>query len=509
MLKKEAKKKAKVIVSFDNYTEESYALKGKTLTPHKKLAPKSNLFLATYLANKDIIIAPIEIGSGIPDEDLDGTIVNKAYEELGLDPTLEYIINHHEIDHSGEGRLFQLFIVERDHFVEIFSAAREKIKYIDLITPAPLLYKTLYSREIVERKGVQCYLYFTHYDTFITFYRDGNYLYSKSINYSLEQIYNRFCEISGATVNEKEFMDTLQSEGMKATDTDYQNNIMKLFGEIFISINDIIIYTKRAYDLAVIDQIYIGSSLGPIIGVEDYAQDYLGLNSFAMEFDFGFNTDEWYVDQMQSMLILNSLDSLDTNSEDAIMNLTIYPRPPVFLKRTSGQFIVSTIAAATVALLPSAYYYGAAKVHDTHNNILHEEERGLNVQVVKYKSVLSKKSKDLARFGAELQSHKKIFSSKEKTLKSVYDKKMNYRLKSEQLESFAHDLNKFNVKTYKIGTNNDRYSISLVSMDDNDITKLIGHISDKYSGQLSNIDIEHIKKDSNSTFYQGTLKVDL
>jgi len=509
MLKKEAKNKAKVVVSFDNYTDESYALKGKTLSPHKKLALKSNLFLATYLANKDIIIAPIEIGSGIPEEDLIGTIENKAYEELGLDPTLEYIINHHEISHGGEGRLFQLFIIEREQFAEIFSSARDRVKYIDLITPAPLLYQSLYNLEIIERKGVQCYLYFTHYDTFITFYRDGDYLYSKSINYSLEQIYNRYCEISGTTVNEKEFMDILQSEGMKATDADYQNNIMKLFGEIFISINDIIIYTKRAYELSTIDQIYIGSSLGPIIGVEDYAQNYLGLNSFAMEFDFGFNTDEWYVDQMQSMMIVNSLDSLNNESDDEIINLTIYPRPPVFLKRTSGQFIVSTIAAATVALLPSVYYYGAAKVHDAHNSMLQEEEVGLNAQVLKYKSILSKKSKELSKLSNELKSQKKIFSNKEKTLKSVYDKKMNYRLKSEQLESFAHDLNKHNVKTYEIKTNNDKFSISLVSIDDNDITKLIGHISDKYTGQLSNIDIEHITKDSNSTFYKGTLKVDL
>lgn len=501
------KKKAKNIVSFDNYTGDSYILRGETLSPQKKLTLKSNLFFATYLANKDIIIAPIEIGIGINDEDLDGAIENKAYEELGLDSTLEYIIKYHEISTTGEGRLFQLFIIERVKYAEVFDEVQKQIKYIDLIMPAPLLYRAIYSMELLEPKGVQCYLYFTFHDTFVTFYKEGEYLYSKTINYSLEQIYNRYCEITGNTVDEKEFFSVLQSEGMKATDASYQQNIMKLFGEIFISINDIVIYTKRAYELTVVDQIYIGSSLGPIIGLEDYAENYLGLNSYSMDFDFGFKTDEWYVDQLQCMMVASSQKYI--GGDDDIMNITLYHRPPVFAKRTSGQFILSTLAAAAVALSPSVYFYGAAMVLDTHNNMLREENDKLNLQVLKYKSILSKKSKELLELDTDLKSKKKIFSSKEKTLKSVYNKKMNYKLKSEQLESFALDLNKHGVKTYGIETDNDKYSIRLLSVDDNKITKLISYISNKYSGQVSNIDIDYIVKDLNSTFYQGTLKVDL
>ncbi len=56
----------------------------------------------------------------------------------------------------------------------------------------------------------------------------------------------------------KSFILYLESEGLKTTDNDYQQNFMKIFGEVFITINDIIIYVKRAFGLDSIDQMYIG-----------------------------------------------------------------------------------------------------------------------------------------------------------------------------------------------------------------------------------------------------------
>jgi len=67
----------------------------------------------------------------------------------------------------------------------------------------------------------------------------------------------------------KEFFETLESEGLKATDYEYQQNLMKMFGEIFLQINDIIIYTKRAYGIEVIQKLFLGSISSPIIGLGD------------------------------------------------------------------------------------------------------------------------------------------------------------------------------------------------------------------------------------------------
>ena len=506
MLKKKGNKKAKTIITVDNYTQSSYALKGTVFSPHGKLALKSNFFFVTYLANKDMIIAPIEIGSGISEEDLEGALENRAYEELGLDPTVEYMIRHLEIPHTGDGRLFQLFVIEQGRYEETFSSLRKQVKYIDLVVPAPLLYTTLYDLELVERKGVHCYLYFTKYDTFLTFYKDGEYLYSKSIKYSLEQIYDRYCEMVGETVDEEIFFRTLQKEGMKATQADYQQNIMKLFGEIFISINDIIIYTKRAYELEVIDQMFIGSSLGPIVGLDDYVQNYLGLYSSALEFDFQLETDEWHIDQMQLMMAVSGLEYISTQE---VVNLTQYPRPPAFFKRPSGQFVGATLAVTALALMPPTYYYVMAKANETRNNLLQDEKQKLSAEANRYRGILKQKRKEIESLDKKTTQLKKVFQGKENTLTSVYNKKVFYKLKSDQMELFAGDMAKYGVKAQQIETRSDFYYLSVVSESDENITKLIKDISEKYQDNISMIDIEMIEKDQNSTFYQGILKVGL
>jgi len=507
MLKKKGEKKPKIIVSVDNYLDKNYALKGNYLSHQKKIGLKSNNIFITYLANKDMIIAPIEIGAGILEEDLDGAIENKAYEELGLDVTIEYMIHHNEIEHSGDGRHFQLFIIEKERYIETFTDLQKRIKYIDYIVPAPLLFGVLYEKEKVQRKGVDCYLYFTKYDTFVTFYKNGDYLYSKSIKYSFQEIYDKYCEMVGETIDEELFFKVLQTEGMRATQADFQQNIMRLFGEIFVSINDILVYAKRAYELDAINQMYIGSTLGPIMGLEDYTHNYLGLHSSPLEFDFSFQTDGASVDQLQYLMVLMAQSDLLEGQE--VTNFTIYPRPPVFFKRTSGQFVATTLVGTALALTPPTYFYVKSLLSDARNALLSQQESGLKIEMDKYKKILKEKSDEIAKLDLGIKQKKNMFLNKEKTLTSVYNKKVFYSLKSEQLKYFVDDLAKFKVKTTEIRTDKDIYYLSLISQDDEKITQFITYISDKYRDAIQSIDIQTIKKDENSAFYQGVLKVEL
>jgi len=97
----------------------------------------------------------------------------------------------------------------------------------------------------LQDNNTHCFVYFTQHDASVTLYKDGEYLYSKSIEFSLEQIYDKYCELIGEKVDEQEFFSILDAEGLKTTNNDYQQNFMKIFGEVFITINDIIIYAKE------------------------------------------------------------------------------------------------------------------------------------------------------------------------------------------------------------------------------------------------------------------------
>ena len=498
------------VITIDNYSERYYKFENGTIFPYRKLAYSSSHLTITYIANKDMIIAPLELSRGIPEDSVAGALEDKAYDELGLDPAIEYVIKYIEVQSAeGEDRVFQLFILEEDKYYELFGNLRETVKYVDLIVPAPLLYKSLYDKEILDKKELHCFLYFGSYDTVIVFYRNGEYLYSKSINYSLKQIYEKYCELVGKTVDENEFLTVFQKEGIKTSNLEYQQNFIKLFNEIFITVNDIVIYTKRAYKIDVIDQMYIGSEIGPISGIEEYAQNYLGTYAIPMVFDYGFKTEESYVDQYHCMMVLTTLEYVEKKEEAGILNYTNYPRPPVFYKRPSGQFAISIVASILLASAYPIYFLVYAYMNELVIYKKKKEEAPLAKEVSKYKAILAAKQREIKKLDKILAEKRELYTSKEKTLEQVYRKKVYYRLKSEQLALFADDMDRFNVKTDHMISDRNNYKLFLIAKDDKDITRLVRGVTQKYDKEIKKINIEKIFKDENKPFYMGELKVDL
>ncbi len=499
--------KIKGIVTVNAYDKKYYTLKDQKLQPLKRLTYNNSNFVASYVNSKDMITASIEISRSIPNEDIEDIVEIKAYEELGLDQANEYVIKYVERESAGDIRNFDLFIVEPSVLEEIFGETVKETKYIDLLMPAPLVYLSLYSREILASEGVHCFIYFGQNDAFVTFYKNGEYLYDKSIEYSLEQIYDKYCELSGDRVNEEEFFSILESEGLKTIHADYQQNLMKLFGDIFISINDIVIYAKRAFDIQSIDQIFIGGAKGPIVGLDEYSENYLGLQSSELNFNFNLDSDEWYTDQLQYMLAVASVEYME--DIEGFANLTIFERAPAFHKRASGQFIIATSMAVMLGISYPLYYLVGSYLNDATNLVLSSNESALKAESGKYKKILGTKKKEIKRLDGIIADKSKIYHGKEKTLTAIYDKKVNYRLKSELLYNFAIDIENFDVNINELSSKNNNFILSLLSKDEKEITRLIKHISEKHFDEINSIDIEMISKDPGSEYYTGILKVDI
>lgn len=497
----------KNVIVHDSYIDKSYIFKNDSFHSLKKLHYNTSNFVTSYMNNKDMIITTIKLSRSIPEEDIEDIIEIKAYEELGLDQASNYIISSFEIETDDDEREFHIFVVTSELLEELYLPVKEETKYLDLIIPAPLLYKALYKKEILDDNAIHCFVYFTQNDAFITFYKNGDYLYSKSIDYSLDQLYDKYCELLGEPVDKKEFLSTLESEGLKATDETYQENFMKIFSEVFISINDIAIYAKRAFELDTIDHMFIGSSKGPIIGLDDYSQSYLGLQSSELNFTYDIKNDEWYVDQLEYLMLLSSLIHIEEGLSS--INLTMFPRPPSFMNRTSGQFIIATFAAISAGLaLPLVYLLGSY-TNDAKIYALGIQNSELKAEVVKYKKILSDKKSKIAGLDKNIADLLDKYNGKTKTLNAIYDKKVNYNLKSGRLHVVADELNKFDVFVDLIYTNDDIVWMSLVSSDDRKFTELIKYISDTHFDKINQIDIERIQKDVDNDYYRGILKVDL
>ena len=497
----------KNVVTLNAYTDKSYAFKNDLFKPLDKLSYNTSNFITSYVNNKDIITTTIHLSRNIPEEDIADILDIKAYEELGLDQANTYIISSIEVESEGEEREYHIFVAEPESLDTLYLPIKEQTKYVDLIVPAPLLYKSLYTKEILQDNDTHCFVYFTQNDAFVTIYSNGQYLYSKSIEYSLEQIYDKYCESIGEKVDEKEFYTILESEGLKTTNNDYQQNFMKIFAEVFITINDIIIYAKRAFDLDTIDQMFIGSEKGPIIGLDDYSQNYLGLNSSDFNFNYHVTTEEWYTDQLQYLMLLSSFDYME--DESSLVNLTMYPRAPSFVNRASGQFIISTFAAVSLSLAYPLVYLVGSYVNDAKIYALTIENNKLTTETNKYKKILNEKKTQIKILDGKIKVLSTTYDGKANTLTSIYDKKVNYRLKSGTFHTIAEELNQFEVNVDMLKSEDDTLWLSLVSTDDRKFTEVIKYMSDTHFDEITEIDIERIQKDPGNNYYKGLLKVEL
>ena len=247
------------ILSIDPYTNQY--INGISSSLSKSSSPEylKEQFVCSYLNTQSYINNQIEISKNIPDEDILDAINIKIYDELGLDQTIEYQVQYIETFNNldGDNRHFQVFIVDPLDITHTYKEVVEKVKYIDVITPTPLLIKSLYSKEIITESGIHCFIYFEENDAFISIYNEKEFVYSKSLKHSLKNLHERFCELYGERIEYYDFVNFLSTQNLKYTESEFKEFVLKLYKEIFANINDILTYAKKAFEIEKVEHIYI------------------------------------------------------------------------------------------------------------------------------------------------------------------------------------------------------------------------------------------------------------
>jgi hypothetical protein len=500
-------------ISFDSvaianvYTKKNFIYKNDKIDLSSKISFSKSQVIASYINTKDTIISSVFINRSIEDEDLKDVLELKVYEELGLDESEEYIIEHKEIESSTDERQFAIFAVKTSALQLIFGDLKGSVNYIDFIFPFSLLYSILYEREILKSIGIDVFVYFQKDDASMSIYKNGKFLYTKSFDYSLSRIYDKYCQATSTVVDETQFYTALQTSGIIGGNGISGDGLSKIFSEIFMSLNDIVIYTKRAFNIDKIDNIYIGSSFGPIHGSKEYSGTYLGKRSEDLNFAFGVTANDLNMDQLDIMLALNA--SRKTLDDDSSTNLTIFKRPLPFAQRTGGKFIMAVGVALALALAYPLYFLISSYANDIAIYKYQGETGDLAVEVTKYKSLIASKTAEFNKLTSDSASIMKSYNEKHETLNSIYDKKVNYLMKAKTFSKFAQDLQSKGVSVSEFANIDNNFSLSLVSKDDKKITDLIEYMSSKYFDNIKNIDIKVIEKDQNSSYYNGILKMEL
>lgn len=504
------------VLSVDPYKSEY--LKGTTSHLEKELDPSysKNQFVISYLGSKSFISSLISISKNIPEDDIADIIENKVYEELALDMAIAYKINYIEAyNHVDEAnRFFHVFVVDPLNLDEDFTRSIETIKYIDQIIPVALLLRTLYTKEILESSGIQCFIYFQDNDTFLTVYSEGEFVYTKSLKFSLKELHVRFCELLGEQISFEMFSQILSNDGFATSNKEYQQHLIKLFAETFLHINDIVTYVKRAFEIEKIDHIYIGSEIGLIAGLDEYSQTYLGIHSSEFDFNYGYTT-EGPLNQLHALM---HLYTTMPSSQRYECNFSVYHRPPPFPKRESGKLILLTSAALAIALLYPITNWSLAYAETIRKGLLENEYNTIHgVKTtreanIKYKETQKAEADKVKKFEED------AYNNKKNTLIKIHEVKVDYPMKAKHLTYLTKDFNRYAVMLKSVHYNEGNetnetnatktFTFSLSSTSDKKITELLEYLTKTKTDQYK-FSLEHIDFDEKEKSYLSELKVDL
>jgi hypothetical protein len=501
------------VLSVNPYKDTYFNSVSSFITESKNPEFSKDQFVISYLNTKEFITAQIEISKNIPDEDLFDAINNKAYDELALDQAVEYHIQYIETFNNldEDNRHFHIFIVDPLDLTTTFEKVVEKVKYIDVVVPAPLLIKSLYSKEILESSGVHCFIYFQENDASITIYGNKEFIYTKSIKYSFIDMHERFCELYGERVTYDNFMDFFTTVNLKESDSEYKEYLIRLYKELIANINDILTYAKRAFEIEKFEYIYTGTQVQTETKLHEMLEVELNIHANEFNFDCGFETSEdLYLDQMHALMQLYTLVPAAERYE---CNFTTYRRPPKFIRRESGKLIILTAAAFALAFAYPITYWILTYVQELQVDLLKQEYKEVhNIKITREATIRNRRA-DKEKALTLLAQEKKEYNDKKNTLIKIHEVKVDYPMKAKLITSFTKDINKFkvNVKSIIYAEANKKgkvLTLNLVSRKDREITKLVEYLT-KTKADKYDFDLEKIQFDEKLKLYQSELKVKL
>jgi len=498
------------VISINPYKNTFYTGNTTRVSTQNKPVFAKDQYAISFLNTKSFITATVGLSKNIPDDDLQFAIENKAYEELALDMAVEYQISYIEavnvIDENN--RFFHVFVVDPITLEEDYTEPVSTIKYIDQIIPVPLLLKSLYTKEIVNDSGVHVYIYFQDNDAFFTIYNDQEFIYTKSLKYSFKQMHERFSDLLGEQISHSDFLSLISNEGLSSSNSEHQKYLIKLFGEMFLHINDVLTYSKRAFEIEKIDQVYIGSQIGPISGLDEYSQTYLGLASADFNFDYGFQSDETYIDQIHLLLHLYTQQDAEDKYD---CNFTIFHRPPPFTKRASGKLIITASIATIIAMAYPSYFWSAAYFEKARLLVYEAQYIELHNEKITRKATIDLKNASKEKFINLTNEEISDYDSRKNTLEKIHKIKVDYPMKGSLLTSFTKYFNKHNVRLTGLNYSEENSSpkaflFELTSRTDLQITNLLKELTKKEEKAFA-FSIEEINFENNTSSYKSNLKV--
>jgi hypothetical protein len=359
---------------------------------------KDSGFIGSTVKFSDLITYSFKLPKSYSAQDLKIESEIKFYEEAGLDMSKKYQVIYINREISQEDSiLIEAIAVEEEHIKKVFKERLEKVKYLDYLTPQFLVFKEFYSLTDTKPKK-DAFVYLDNETSFVAIYKEGEYLYSKSLN-SLNPL------LKNLGTSYEDFIDLVENKGLdkesyEEDKIEKSELIDRYFSEFFMKINNILMYGRSVFYLDGIDRIYFYTPFN-IKNIESF-NDFWSLSG--VEFKKLVINEDIKANQVDLLALHYMRNIPDVNQ----YNFRVFNRPPPIYKTEVGKY--SIFMLLIISIFGGDYYYRTTI------------ENGLNSDISKLKSILSKKEAKAKQEQLKLKTLEKQYNDTLKVQTGVKDK---------------------------------------------------------------------------------------
>ncbi len=403
-------------------------------------------FIGSRLSYSDVILHSFKVPDSMSEDELKTNVEIKMYDDAGLDLQKKYKISYikKELDFE-ESILIEAFAIEVVRIDDFLLTVLNKTKHVDFLALHFLSFSTFYNNKIIETKN-DLFVYIDEHESFLSIYKDGNYLSTKSL-INLDEIVKKL-EIAGVDITIEALKEHLFTKGLDSStyergETILYSELESIFASMLTKINDIVVYNRSVFGFEKVDRIFLSMENGRLKGAREFIKNFGMSEVEVRDFNIFKNKEDGsFFEKIVTSYIYDKYESKDFRH-----NLTIFEKEPAFYKKESGKILLTSffIVFISLAFLASIWFE--------------------NTQLEKQKDMLQQQYDIMKK---TQNRYKKKINAVNQELKEVLDKKAdmsrrveNIKLSITQLEnlrdtkkgysSFILDVNRL-LKKYSLST---------------------------------------------------------
>ncbi len=360
------------VIYSDPFSSLKIAYDGRAVGTNRSRDSK----VASRVSYADIIIHSFKASSTVSDAELKTMVEIKMYEEAGLDLQKRYKIIHiKKVLEGSESILVEAFAIEEQKTRITLQHILKEQKYIDFLALPFLSFSTLYSHKILAPKN-DVFVYLSEHEAFVTFYKNGHYISTKSVT-TLSEILKKL-KLEGSDLGANTLLRLLKEKGLDANayhedEAELFASLQNSFVGIFTKINDIVMYNRNIFGFEHVDRIFMNTMDGRIKGLKSFLEAFGYMQTAVHDFNVLKNVKN--EDSFHAILSMYAYEQLFLVHSSE--NITFFIRPPKFSSTQIGKLaLVSSAAVALFSLYPFFLYWSIGSVEEEYNLLFEQYEAG-------------------------------------------------------------------------------------------------------------------------------------